>query len=100
MKLNRIEGIDGSELEAKEIACAKAGDIEGSNKYKNEFLEQASKLPDHCSCPENCRHHGNCYECVIVHRGHRDHLPYCFWDMVNEKIECLSCITEGSFKKD
>lgn len=42
------------------------------------------------------RHHGNCFECVTIHRGHRDHLPMCLWDMVNERIAALSHITEGS----
>ncbi|MBR2189535.1 MAG: hypothetical protein IJ860_09050 [Eubacterium sp.] len=54
---------------------------------------------DYCSCPEACPHHGNCWECVLIHRGHRDHLPYCFWDMINEKLYGLERLTEGSMKK-
>ena len=75
---------------------------------------------DYCSCPSACPHHGKCWECVLIHRGHRDHLPYCFWDMVNEKIhedismmgDASACplsanekfahtqrLTEGSFEK-
>lgn len=53
---------------------------------------------DYCSCPSACPHHGKCWECVLIHRGHRDHLPYCLWDMVNEKIDNMQKLTEGSFK--
>ena len=54
---------------------------------------------DYCSCPEDCPHHGKCRECVLIHRGHRDHLPYCMWDMVNECLYPLERLTEGSMKQ-
>ncbi len=54
-------------------------------KIKLEFLRQVRESGDHCPCKEACRHHGNCFECVTIHRGHRDHLPMCLWDMVNER---------------
>jgi hypothetical protein len=68
-------------------------------KLQNQFLEEvlASK-EDHCSCPVGCEHHGKCMECVTLHRGHGDHLPYCLFQMVNKRIEALSAITEHSFK--
>ena len=53
---------------------------------------------DYCSCPNSCPHHGKCWECVLIHRGHRDHLPYCLWDMVNERIDNMQKLTEGSLK--
>lgn len=34
----------------------------------------------------------------MIHRGHRDHLPYCMWDMVNEKLYAAGRLTEGSLK--
>jgi hypothetical protein len=37
---------------------------------------------------------------VIIHRGHGDHLPHCFQNMVNERIAVLSALTEHSFKPD
>ena len=90
--------IDGNELSKMELKLAREGKAEEGLKYKLEFLKQVKESGiDHCNCPEaSCMHHGNCYECIIVHRGHRDHLPYCLWDMVNEKIFALSQITEGS----
>jgi hypothetical protein len=97
---NVIEGIDNSPIEQEELKYAQAGDFEKSWEKKQEFLKNAAKLSDHCSCPEACPHHGNCYECVILHRGHGDHLPYCMWGIVNKKIASLSQITEGSVKEE
>ena len=68
----------------------------GDGLTPGEFLRQVRESGDHCPCKEACRHHGNCFECVTIHRGHRDHLPMCLWDMVNERIAALSHITEGS----
>lgn len=89
--------IDGNELMQKEIQVARAGNKQESWKLKQEFLQQVRGSGDHCSCPEACPHHGDCFECVTLHRGHRDHLPYCMWDMVNDKIHAISSMTEGSF---
>ena len=33
-----------------------------------------------------------------MHRGHRDHLPMCMWDMVNERLAALSHMTEGTLR--
>lgn len=54
---------------------------------------------DHCNCPNDCPHHGKCFECVVIHRGHRDHLPYCFWSIVNESLYAAQRMTEGSLKE-
>ena len=35
----------------------------------------------------------------MIHCGHRDHLPYCMWDMVNEKLYAMERLTEGSMKQ-
>jgi len=37
-------------------------------------------------------------ECVTLHRGHGAHLPHCFQQMVNRRIEKLSELSEHSFK--
>jgi hypothetical protein len=90
--------IDGNELCKKELRMARAGQAKEGEKYKLEFLRQLKESGmDHCPCQEACRHHGNCYECVQVHRGHRDHLPLCMWDMINEKLHGLALLTEGSY---
>lgn len=69
-------------------------------KIKMEALREIQESGmDYCSCPEACPHHGKCWECVLIHRGHRDHLPYCFWDMVNEKLYNAQRLTEGSLMR-
>ena len=35
-------------------------------------------VKDHCPCKKkDCRYHGNCKECVAIHRAHGEHLPEC-----------------------
>ena len=77
--------IDGNDLMKQEIQASRAGNEDESWRLKQEFLKQVRDNGDHCSCPEACPHHGNCFECVTLHRGHQDHLPYCMWEMVNQK---------------
>jgi len=88
--------IDGNELAIMQNELDQQGFHEEALKIKMEFLRQVRESGDHCPCKEKCPHHGNCFECVTIHRGHRDHLPMCLWDMVNERIAALSHITEGS----
>ena len=88
--------IDGNELAILQNELDQQGFKDEALKIKLEFLRQVRESGDHCPCKEACRHHGNCFECVTIHRGHRDHLPMCLWDMVNERIAALSHITEGS----
>lgn len=51
---------------------------------------------DHCSCKEACPHHGKCWECVVIHRGNRDHLPFCMQDMLSERLYNLQLLSEGT----
>jgi hypothetical protein len=89
--------IDNNDLAKKQQELDSKGFRKEAFEMKMEFLRQIKESDiDHCSCAETCPHHGNCYECVVIHRGHRDHLPYCFWDMINEKLYGISRMTEGS----
>lgn len=89
--------IDDNTLEKKAMALFKKGEIRKATQLQNEFLAKVKASgKDHCTCPERCRHHGKCQECVIIHRGHGDHLPFCFRDMVNKRIDNLSGLTEHS----
>ena len=88
--------IDGNELAILQNDLDREGKKEEALKIKLEFLRQVREAGDHCPCKEACRHHGNCFECVTIHRGHRDHLPMCLWDMVNERLAALSHMTEGT----
>ena len=88
--------IDGNELAMRQQALDQQGKKQEAHALKMEFLRQVRESGDHCPCKEACVHHGNCFECVTVHRGHRDHLPLCMWDMVNERLAALSHMTEGT----
>jgi hypothetical protein len=77
----------------------KQDDSKRASKLQEEFLAEIEKSGvDHCSCPVDCKFHGRCVECVIIHRGHGDHLPHCFQSMVNRRLEQLSGLTEHSFE--
>jgi len=53
-----------------------------------------------CTCPKvNCEWHGNCEACVAIHRYYKDHLPNCFQQIVNEKIEAIAGIGELEVKE-
>jgi hypothetical protein len=91
--------IDGNELAVRQNDLDRAGRHQEALELKREFLRQVRESGDHCPCPEACPHHGNCFECVTLHRGHRDHLPMCMWDMVNQRLSALSHMTEGSLER-
>ncbi len=91
--------IDDHPLECKAMQLFKRGEGKKASRLQDEFLKEVMDSgEDHCSCPGNCKFHGKCVECVIIHRGHGDHLPHCFQTMVNRRIESLSALTEHSCK--
>ena len=61
--------------------------------FASEFREEY-KDKDHCPCKKACRYHGNCKECVAIHRAHGEHVPNCMRSMLNRKIKLLSELTE------
>ncbi len=78
--------IDGNEAAKKIMPLYREGKIDESKQAEYDFLELVyASGEDHCSCPFPCERHGDCKECVILHRGHEDHLPYCLWKMVDEQ---------------
>jgi len=71
--------------------------IQESYAVQREFLDEIiASGEDHCPCTAACPHHGNCFECVQIHRGHGDHLPHCLHKALNKKIAILSELTEHS----
>lgn len=73
--------IEKNPIEVAAMDAFKCGDIEEGRRLEGEFVRQfreAYAETDHCSCEEPCRWHGNCKECVAIHRAHQDHLPHCF----------------------
>ena len=89
--------VDNHELERRAMELFRSGETKEAQRLQEQFLEEMmGSGADLCSCPSNCRYHGRCVECVMIHRGHADHLPHCFRAMVNERIERLSELTEHS----
>ncbi|MHB0935939.1 MAG: LPS biosynthesis protein [Armatimonadota bacterium] len=93
--------IDYHEMEMRAMELFQQGKRREASELQDEFLQlvQASG-EDHCSCPAACKFHGKCKECVIVHRGHGNHLPHCFQLMVNKRISALSALTEHSMQRE
>ena len=91
--------IDDNEKEIEAMQLFREGKSTLAQQKQSEFLEDVKKSGiDHCSCPAPCRYHGKCIECVIIHRGHSDHLPHCFQPMVNRRIKLLSALTEHTMQ--
>lgn len=57
--------------------------------FRKEYADK-----DHCPCKKACRYHGNCKECVAIHRAHQEHVPNCMRPMINNKLKILSELTE------
>jgi len=89
--------VDNHDLERRAMELFRSGDAERARQLQEHFLEEImASGEDLCSCPGDCEYHGRCVECVMIHRGHADHLPHCFRAMVNERIQGLSALTEHS----
>lgn len=92
--------IDGHPTEIEAMRLFHCGENEKASSIQDKFIselhETMNNKEDYCSCKNPCKFHGKCVECVAIHRGHRDHLPDCFKDMVNEKFRAMSALTEHS----
>lgn len=83
--------IEENPIEKQAMKAFHTGRREEGLKIQEEFasrfrLEYAEK--DHCPCKKACRYHGNCKECVAIHRA-----------MVNmcRTVCALSSITNSKF---
>ena len=48
-----------------------------------------------CTCPKvKCEWHGNCYECVLIHRVNKDHVPNCLQPILENKIREIAKAAE------
>ncbi len=92
--------IDGNEIEKRAMQEFHRGNRAEGLRIQEEFasrFREAYAGKDHCPCTKACRYHGNCKECVAIHRAHQEHVPFCMRQMVNEKIKALSELTEHTF---
>ena len=88
------------EYNEKEIAAMaefhKGNRAEGlrlQEEFASEFRKEYADK-DHCPCQKACRYHGNCKECVAIHRAHQEHVPNCMRPLINKKLKLLSELTE------
>lgn len=95
--------IDGNPIEKAAMEQFHNGNREEGLRIQEEFtsafrIEYQNK--DHCPCLKTCRYHGNCKECVAIHRAHQEHVPNCMRAMLNQKIRLLSELTEHTLANE
>ena len=95
--------IDNNPIEKAAMEQFHCGNREEGLRIKEEFasafrVEYQNK--DHCPCQKACRYHGNCKECVAIHRAHGEHVPNCMRPMLNQKIRLLSELTEHTLANE
>ncbi len=50
---------------------------------------------DDCPCTQTrCHRHGNCVECIRVHRTGQEHIPECLQEMFRSRIKGLAALVE------
>lgn len=95
--------IDGNELEKAAMKQFHAGNRAEGLRIQEQFAAQFREeyaQKDHCPCQKACRYHGNCKECVAIHRAHQEHVPNCMRPMLNLKIKALSELTEHTIARE
>ena len=74
-------------------------------KTKEEFVDQVKEIREmlasgaeaQCSCPNvKCEWHGDCYNCVRIHRHYKDHVPRCIQLIMRDKVRALAQLVEFS----
>ena len=87
--------IDGNKRMKKAMGHFLKGETREAFRCIDGFLARVKASgEDHCSCTVACKYHGNCVDCVLIHRGHEDHLPACFHEMVNRSLAAVCALTE------
>ncbi|HJC64210.1 MAG TPA: LPS biosynthesis protein [Candidatus Blautia merdavium] len=89
--------IENHPKEKEAMEAFHRGDRQEGLRLQEEFaamFRQEYAQKDHCSCKKACRYHGNCKECVAIHRAHQEHVPNCMRPIINQKLKLLSELTE------
>ena len=86
--------IDDHPIEMEAMEAFHRGDYDEAHKLQDKFVgefhEKLKRGEKYCPCPEECKYHGRCIDCIAIHRGHGDHLPHCMYDILNRRLEKLS----------
>ena len=92
--MNGIVSQGGSDwMEKPEIS------LEDKEQYVKEHQELRALIESgrysECPCPKlKCEWHGQCFECVLVHRVAQNHVPCCLQPMLRQKIAELAGAAE------
>ena len=95
--------IDNHPKEIEAMQKFREGDRESGLLLQEEFASEFRREyqnKDHCSCQVACRYHGNCKECVAIHRAHQEHVPNCLRPLLNKKLKILSELTEHTLANE
>ena len=95
--------IEGNEKEKVAMAEFHKGNLAEGLRLQEEFASECRTEyaeMDHSPCKKACRYHGNCKECVAIHRAHQEHVPNCMRPIINAKIKILSELTEHTIAND
>ena len=95
--------IEGNQKELDAMKEFHKGNRQEGLRLQEEFaaaFREEYKDKDHCPCQKACRYHGNCKECVAIHRAHQEHVPNCMRPLLNKKIRLLSELTEHSIANE
>lgn len=95
--------IEGNPKELAAMAEFHKGNRQEGLRLQEEFASQFReeyKDKDHCPCRKACRYHGNCKECVAIHRAHQEHVPNCMRPLINAKLKALSELTEHTIANE
>lgn len=72
---------DDNPVMRENIRMEKLGRKKEADELRDGFVAEALQAvragDDFCICKVACPYHGKCLECVLIHRGHQDHLPNC-----------------------
>ena len=89
--------IEGNEKEIEAMEQFHKGNRQEGLRLQEEF---AAAFREECPCKKACRYHGNCKECVAIHRAHQEHVPNCMRPIINAKIKLLSELTEHTIAEE
>lgn len=95
--------IDNNPKEKEALEAFHRGDRKEFHHLQEEFtaeFREAYKEKDHCSCQVACKYHGNCKECVAIHRAHQEHVPNCMFPIINQKLKLVSELTEHTIANE
>ena len=95
--------IEGNKKEIEAMEQFHKGNRQEGLRLQEQFaaaFREEYKDKDHGPCKKACRYHGNCKECVAIHRAHQEHVPNCMRPIINAKIKLLSELTEHTIANE